>query len=334
MNLKELKEMVERFDKTCVLVIGDLMLDKFITGTVSRISPEAPVLIVDVTSEIFRLGGAANAINNIRALGGDVIAVGVVGDDWYGRRLVELLNQDGVNTECVIISKDRPTTLKTRVIAGQHHIVRIDREKRDAIDSECTKTILDFLNEKIEDVDALLISDYDKGVVTNKLLEGLIPLAKKFGIPIVVSPKVEHFLDYKGVTIVITNLEKASTVTGISQINETSIRNMGQWLLTHLECEYVLITRGKDGMSLFEKSGSVTHIPAIAKEERGVTGAGDTVASLIALSLASGITKMVDSAKLANIAAGIVIRNLGTSTMTKDELKHQIDTAEGCYASK
>lgn len=323
MNLEELKVIVEHFDKTCILVVGDLMLDKFITGTVSRISPEAPVPVVDVTSEIFRLGGAANAINNIRVLGGNVIAAGVVGDDWYGKKLVELLKQEGVNTECVIVSKERPTTLKTRVIAGQHQIVRIDREKRDAINYERTKTILDFLNKKIEDVDALLISDYDKGVVTNKLLEGLIPLAKKFGIPIAVSPKVEHFLDYKGVTIVITNIEKASTVTGISQINETSIRNMGQWSLTHLECEYVLITRGKDGMSLFEKSGSVTHIPTIVKDVRNVTGAGDMVASLIALSLSA--TDMVDSVILANIAAGIVVEKSGAATVTRDELKRKIN---------
>lgn len=325
MNLEELKEIVENFDKTCVLVVGDLMLDKFITGTVSRISPEAPVPVVDVTSEIFRLGGAANAINNIIVLGGNVIAAGIVGDDWYGRRLVELLKQERVNTECIIVSKERPTTVKTRVVVGQHQIVRIDREKRDAINYECTKTILDFLNKKIDNIDTLLISDYDKGVVTNRLLEGLIPLGKKFGKPIVASPKVEHFLDYKGVTIVITNVEKASTVTGISQINETSIRNMGQWLLTHLECEHVLITRGKDGMSLFEKSGSVTHIPAVVKEVRNATGAGDTVASLIALSLASDSINMVDSAILANIAAGMVVEKSGTAAVTRDELKRQIN---------
>lgn len=329
MNLEELKEMVERFDKTCVLVVGDLMLDKFITGTVSRISPEAPVPIIDVTSEIFRLGGAANAISNIRVLGGNVIAVGVVGDDWYGKRLIELLRQDGMDIECVLVCKDRPTTLKTRVIAGKQQIVRIDCEKRDAIAHEYTKAILDYLKRKIEGIDALLISDYDKGVVTNRLLDGLIPLAKKFGKPIVIYPKVEHFLDYKGVTIVITNIERASTVTGIRQINETSIRNMGQWLLTHLECEYVLINRGKDGMSLFEKNGSIMHIPAIENEVRDVTGAGDTVASLIALSLASGVIRMINSAVLANIAAGIVIEKFGSATVTRGELELKIDNLEG-----
>ncbi len=334
MNTEELKEKVEHFDKSCVLVIGDLMLDKFINGSVSRISPEAPVPVVDVASEIFRLGGAANAISNIRVLGGNVIATGVIGDDWYGRRLTGLLKHDGVDTECVIVCKERPTTVKMRVMAGQQQIVRIDRESREAIGYEVTQTILDFLNKKIGDIDALLISDYDKGVVTGGLLEGLIPLARKFGKPVVVYPKVEHFLDYKGVTVVIANMEKAGMVTGIRQINETSIRNMGQWLLTHLECEYVLITRGKEGMSLFEKNGSVTHIPAVVKEARNITGAGDTVASLIALSLASGTIRMVDSAILANIAAGIVIEKLGTATsgsatVTRFELENQINNIRG-----
>ena len=330
-NMDRLKEIVEQFDKAHVLVIGDLMLDKFIQGTVSRISPEAPVPVIDVASEIFRPGGAANAISNIRALGGDAVAVGVIGDDWNGRKLIGLLNQDGIDTEGIIVSKERPTTVKTRIIAEQQQIVRIDREKRDAIAYEYTKTILAFLNEKINEVDAILISDYDKGVVTNRLLEGLISLAKKFDKPVVVHPKVAHFLDYKGVTIVNSNIERVSAVTGISQINETSIRNMGQWLLTQLECEYVLITRGNEGMSLFEKNGGVTHIPAIAKEMYNVSavGAGDTVTSLITLSLASGVTNMVNSVLLANIAAGIVIGKLGYAIVTKDELKHQLNMLKG-----
>ena len=331
MNVEELKEMIEHFGKTHVLVIGDLMLDKFIQGTVSRVSPEAPVPVVDVVSEIFRPGGAANAISNIRALGGNVIAVGVIGDDWNGRKLIDLLKQDGVDTKCIIVSKERPTTVKTRIIAEQQQIVRIDREKRNAIDNEETKTILDFLNKKINDVDAILISDYDKGAVTNGLLGSLIPLAKKFGKPVIVHPKVAHFLDYKGVTIINSNLERASAVTGISQINETSIRNLGQWLLTQLECEYVLITRRKDGMTLFEKSGGVKHIPAIAKEVYNVTGvgAGDTVTSVITLSLASGVTNMANSAILANIAAGIVVGKLGSATVTRDELKKELDMLKG-----
>ena len=330
-DVKGLKEIVDQFDEAHVLVIGDFMLDKYIQGTVSRLSPEAPVPVVDVISETFRPGGAANAISNIRALGGNVVAVGVIGDDWNGRKLIELLKQDNVDTECIIARKKWQTTVKTRIIAEQQQIVRIDREKRVDLKDEDTKTILDFLNKEIDGVDAILISDYDKGLVTNSLLEYLIPLAKKIGKPVVVHPKVMHFLDYKGVTILNSSIERASTVTGIRQVNETSIRNMGQWLLTQLECEYVLITCGNDGMSLFGKNGDVTQIPTVAKDVYNVTGvgAGDTVTSLIALSLASGVNKMVNSVILANIAAGVAVEKRGTTTLTRDELKDRLNTLKG-----
>ena len=323
-NIEELKKVVERFDSARILAIGDVMLDRFIIGSVSRISPEAPVPVVDLTSEIFKPGGAANAINNIRALGGKVIAAGVIGDDTSGRKLIDLLKQSGINTEGIIVIKNRPTSVKTRIIAGQQQIVRIDREKRDGIGTERTQQILDFVNKKIADIDAILISDYDKGVITNKLLEDVIPLAKKCDKPVIVDPKVEHFFDYKAVTIVTPNIKEASAATGISPINETSIRNMGQWLLTQLECHAVLITRGNDGMSLFEKDGAVTHIPAVAREVFDVTGAGDTVTGIVALCLAVGAV-MVDAAIIANTAAGIVVGKLGTATATKEELKHQLD---------
>jgi D-beta-D-heptose 7-phosphate kinase/D-beta-D-heptose 1-phosphate adenosyltransferase len=323
-KMEELKKVVERFESARILAIGDVMLDRFILGTVSRISPEAPVLVVDLTSETFKPGGAANAINNIRALGGEVIAVGIIGDDVSGKKLIDLLKQSGINTEGIIVIQNRPTIVKTRIIAGQQQIVRIDREKRDGLDNEWVQNILGFVNTKIKDIDAILISDYDKGVITNKLLEDVIPLAKKYNKPIIVDPKVEHFLDYKGVTIVTPNIKEASAATGISPINETSIRNMGQWLLTQLECDTVLITRGKDGMTLFENDGAVIHIPTVAREVFDVTGAGDTVTGVVALCLAVG-AMMVDAAIIANTAAGIVVGKLGTATATKEELKHQLD---------
>jgi D-beta-D-heptose 7-phosphate kinase/D-beta-D-heptose 1-phosphate adenosyltransferase len=323
-NIEELKRIVVRFDSARILTIGDVMLDKFIQGTVSRISPEAPVPVVDLTSETFKPGGAANAINNIKTLGADVIAAGVIGDDVNGRKLIDTLKQSGINTEGFIVIPDRPTTVKTRIMTGQQQIVRIDRERRDSIDYERTHQILDFVNKKIDDVDAILLSDYDKGVITNKLLEGLISLAKKYNKPIIVDPKIEHFMDYKGVTSVISNIKGASAATRISAINETSIRNMGQWILTQLECEYVLITRGKNGMTLFEKNGDVIHIPTVVREVYDVTGVRDTVTSVVALNLAVG-AEMVDAATIANMAAGIVIGKIGTATVTKDELMHQLD---------
>jgi len=326
MNSEEIKKIVGQFDKVSILVIGDIMLDRYLFGTMSRISPEAPAPLIDITSESFRLGGAANAINAICTLGGKVRAVGVVGDDWFGKRLIKLLKQEDVDTTGVIEIKERSTTVKTRVIAEQQQIIRLDRENRDAINEAYTQSILDYLRKNIEYVDGILISDYNKGVVTNKLLNGAIDLAKKFEKPTIVYPKVEHFLDYKGITIIVTDLEKASSVTGIRHINETSIRNMGQWLLTHLECEFVLITCEKDGMSLFEKNGGVKHIPLSVMEVRNVTGTIDTVASLIALSLASGVSNMVDSVHLASIAAGIVLQKPGRISVSQDEIKRQIDT--------
>jgi rfaE bifunctional protein kinase chain/domain len=322
-NSEKQKKIIEQFNRISVLVIGDLMLDRYLNGTMSRISPEAPAPLIDITSESFRLGGAANAINNICAFEGTVLAVGVVGDDWFGKRLIGLLKQENVDTTCVIEIKERPTTVKTRVIVEQHQIIRLDRESTVSVNDGYCQTILDFISKNIERVDVILISDYNKGVVTNKLLKGSIDLAKKFNKPIIVYPKVEHSLDYKGVTVVITDLEKAGSVTGIRQINETSIRNMGHWLLTHLECEYVLITREKEGLSLFEKNGNVTHIPSIADEVRNITGTIDTVASIITLSLASGIANMDEAAHLANIAAGYAVEKWEAATVTLDELKDQ-----------
>jgi len=325
MNSEEQIKIIEQFKKSSVLVIGDLMLDRYLNGTMSRISPEAPAPLIDITSENFRLGGAANAIKNICALGGNVLGVGVVGDDWFGKRLIGLLKQENVDTTCVIEIKERPTTVKTRVIAGQQQIIRLDRECKDPVPDVYCQSILEFISKNIELVDAILISDYNKGVITNKLLKGSIELGKKFKKPIIVYPKIEHYLDYKGVTIVITDLEKAGSITGIRQINETSIRNMGQWLLTHLECEYVLITRGKEGVSLFQKNGCVTHIPSIADEVRNITGTVDTVASIITLSLASGISNIIDSTHLANIAVGIIVGKREVIAVTQDELKHKIN---------
>lgn len=324
MTSEEQTKIIEHFDRASVLVIGDLMLDRYLNGTMSRISPDAPAPLIDINYECFRLGGAANAIHTLSTLGGKVLAAGVVGDDWFGKRLVGLLKLEKVDVTSVIKIKERPTTVKTRVIVGQQQIIRLDRENKDAINDEYSQSILDFIRNNIELMDVILIADYNKGVVTNNLLEGSIELAKKFKKPVIVYPKVEHFLNYQGVTIIITDLEKACSFTGIKHINETSIRNMGQWLLTHLECEFVLITRGNDGMSLFDEKGGVTHIPSIAKEVRNITGTVDTVASLVALSLATGVSNIIGSIHLANIAAGIVVEKPEAMTVTRAELKHWI----------
>ncbi|MFC1932899.1 bifunctional heptose 7-phosphate kinase/heptose 1-phosphate adenyltransferase, partial [Chloroflexota bacterium] len=253
-HMDKLKELILKFQKARILVIGDMMLDHYIQGAVSRISPEAPVPIINVSSEVFKLGGAANAINNITALGGKAVAIGYTGADLNGRKLRSLLKKMGVDTKWVVTVQDRPTTTKTRITAGQQ-IARFDKEVTNDIDPKYTKQFLDFIGKNIDDVDAILISDYDKGVVTGRLLKDVIPLARRHGKPIVIDPKYRHFSDYEGVTVVLPNISEASTATGVDPAEEDAIRKMGQSILRKLQCDAVLITRGKDGISLFEGKG-------------------------------------------------------------------------------
>lgn len=324
-NIGDLRKIVDRFGRANILIIGDVMLDQFVETRVARISPEAPVPVAEVLSETFKPGGAANVINNVTALGGQVIPVGVIGRDSDGERLLELLASEVNTTEaCLLVDPNRATTVKTRIMSGGHQIVRVDREKRNPLSPQQTKKIVDFVAENIGDTDAFVISDYDKGVITTQLLEGVISMANQYDKPIVVDPKIEHFLDYKGVKVVVPNMKEAAEGTGIRYVNETSLINMGQWILTQLECDGVLITRGKGGMSLFEKEGKVTHIPTLAREVYDVTGAGDTVTSIVTLALATGAS-LLHAAILANSAASIVVSKVGTATLTREELLSRID---------
>jgi len=323
-NIGDLKKTVDRFAHVKILIIGDVMLDQFVETKVARISPEAPVPVAEVIGETFKPGGAANVINNITALGGKVIPAGVVGKDSDGEKLLELLSSEvNAGEGCLLVDSNRATTVKTRVMCGGHQIVRIDREKTNPLDPQQTKQIVDFVIEHIADTDAFVISDYDKGVITSPLLEGVIPMTRQHNKPIVVDPKIEHFLDYKGVKVVVPNLKEAVEGTGIRYVNETSLINMAQWILTQLECDAVLITLGKGGMSLFEKDGKVTHIPTLAREVYDVTGAGDTVTSIVTLALATGAS-MLHAAVLANSAASIVVGKVGTATLTREELLSRI----------
>jgi len=319
---EKLCEIIDQFTKAKILAVGDMILDRFVTGTVSRISPEAPVPVVDYVSESFKLGGGANAINNIAILGGKALAVGVIGTDEEGKTLKKLMYNSGIETKG-IITIDRPTNIKTRIIANQQQVVRIDKEKIELLNSKYCQQIFNFVKTEIDDADAVLISDYDKGVITKKLLKNIIPLAKKHNKPIIVDPKDIHFLDYKGITIATPNLKEASYAAHIHPIDEKSIRNIGKLLLKKLQSEGILITRGKDGMTLFEKNGDETNIPTVAKEVYDVSGAGDTVTGVISLGLAAGAT-MKNAAIIANAAAGLVVEKLGPCTVTRDELKQQI----------
>ncbi|MHB8844617.1 MAG: D-glycero-beta-D-manno-heptose-7-phosphate kinase [Nitrospirota bacterium] len=322
-NAKLLK-IIDRFPKTRVLVVGDVVMDHYVWGSVSRISPEAPVPVVNVTRETVLLGGAANVVNNIRSLGGEVGICGVIGHDEAGKQLQHLLHAQEIMTDGLIVEPSRPTTIKTRVIAHQQQIVRFDRETKEGISRETHRRIFDHVAERAGNgLDAIVISDYCKGVVTQGLVRDIVRLARKRGIIVSVDPKVRHFGIYSGVTILTPNTKEAALGSRIEIEDEDSLLRAGKSLLKRLACTAVLITRGEHGMSLFEKSGRITHIPTMAREVFDVTGAGDTVISTLTLAMAAG-AKISDAARLSNYAAGIVVGVVGTATVSPAQLKQMI----------
>jgi len=318
-----MNDVINGFNSTKILAIGDLMVDHYVYGTVTRISPEAPVPVIKVETESYKLGGAANAINNIKSLGGDVEAIGVIGIDDTGRILLNLLNEKSIDTEGIILCGNRSTTVKTRIIGNDQQIVRIDTESKKPLDTETTQQILKNIKDEIKNFNAILISDYDKGMITHYLLDKLIPMARSSNIPIIVEPKVENLLNYKNTTVVVSDLTELSQASSIKPINETSIRNMGQWLLTHLDCNGVLITRGKKGISLFEKDKVVKHFPGAVKEMYNVTGVKDVITSVMALALANG-SDMSTAAEIASVASTLAAGKVGTITITREDLLNQI----------
>ena len=319
MNLHRLARLFPRFSKARVLVVGDLILDEFIWGDVSRISPEAPVPVVWVQRESFMPGGASNVASNVRSLGGKVSLIGIVGDDANGRRLVGELSRKGIDVSGVVTDRRRPTTLKTRVIAHHQQVVRTDREDPSAVGGAVLKKIVEAVRERIDETDALIIEDYGKGVITAGLLSDIMGLARRRKTIVTVDPKEEHFTYYRGVTAITPNHHEASRAVGFAIEDGAALGRAGRALLKRLKCESVLITRGEQGMSLFERSGRVTHIPTVAQEVFDVSGAGDTVISAFTLALAAGAGK-VDAAVLSNVAAGIVVGKVGIAVVTPDEL--------------
>lgn len=315
---------LNNFKKASVLVIGDLVMDHFVWGKVRRISPEAPVPVVEVSSESFMLGGAANVVNNIHSLGGKVLVCGVVGRDEMGKKLIHELRLKGISSDGVIVEDGRPTSVKTRVIAHSQQVVRFDREKKEKVHLDTVKTIMDYVSKKINSFDSIIISDYAKGVISEELVEEVIALAKKKDKPIAVDPKVGHFDFYKYATIVTPNNDEASKASGIEIENEAGLLRAGEVLLNKLGSDAVLITKGEHGMSLFENNGEITHIPTVAKEVYDVSGAGDTVIGTVALSMASGAS-LKEAAVISNFAAGIVVGKIGTATVTPKELKDAVD---------
>ena len=314
-----LRPYIERFPRASILVIGDLILDHYIWGRVSRISPEAPVPVVHVESESVRLGGAANVFNNILALGGNADICGMIGSDEAGRILLKELGSKRSGRGGVVIDQERPTIKKSRVIAHNQQIVRYDVERKEELKPQLQKRILRYVESRIRELTCLVVSDYAKGVVTAGLMAELTRLATLRKVPIIVDPKVEHFGFYKGVTLITPNHLEATQAAGLHGDGDQTIQEAGEILRQRLGCQGVLVTRGEKGMSLFEGEGASWHIPTQARQVYDVTGAGDTVVGTLALALSTGAS-MREAAALANYAAGIVVGMIGTATVSAQQL--------------
>jgi D-beta-D-heptose 7-phosphate kinase/D-beta-D-heptose 1-phosphate adenosyltransferase len=302
-----------------VFVLGDVMLDEFVWGRVARISPEAPVPVVEVTGQSFHLGGAGNVAANLRSLGGQPTLAGVVGRDDPARRIEETLAEVGIASCLEASNTGRPTTVKTRVIAHGQQVVRTDREAAGEISADTESALFAALRRELASCEALVISDYQKGAVTASLLRRTLPLARRRRVPVLVDPKLRNFRRYRGVTLVTPNQSEAERATGRSTASEQGVVEAGRRILSLLGCRAALITRGEQGMSLFERGRRPVRVPAAAREVFDVTGAGDSVIATMALAVAAG-ARLPEAAVLANCAAGVVVGKVGTAPATPDEV--------------
>ncbi len=318
--LDRLEALVGRFSGRRVLVLGDLMLDHYLWGRCERISPEAPVPVVEVERESSSLGGAGNVAANLVALGARPVLVGVIGRDPRAQQLLEAFARRGIDTRSLVRDATRPTTIKTRILAQHQQVVRADWESRAELAGEALEALLEVLAHEVPGCEGLVVSDYGKGVVTRAVLERAIGLAKAARVPISVDPKESHLDAYRGVSIVTPNQHEAGWVMGRRVTDEASLMEVGWGLQKRLDTDCALVTRGADGMSLFERGGRYTHLPTVAREVFDVTGAGDTVVSVVALALAAGADYR-EACFLANHAAGQVIREVGTATCSPEQLR-------------
>ncbi len=318
-----LEKIVDQFSKARLLVVGDIIMDEYVWGDVSRISPEAPVPVVDVKQETKMLGGAANVVNNIVSLGGQSILCGIVGDDHTGLEVMKRVQGLGCPTDGILAETGRPTSIKTRVVASNQQVVRFDRESRKDICPKSIERLLEFVSGMRNTIDGIVVADYGKGVISEQLMKGLRELLWNSDIVLAVDPKTGNFEYYEGVDVITPNHHEAGAFCHIEIVDEETLHRAGRKMLSDLNCRSVLITQGKDGMTLFKKEGEIIHIPTVARKVFDVTGAGDTVISALSLGLASGLD-LTSAAIISNLAGGIVVGAVGTSKVTAAELKEAI----------
>ncbi len=313
-------EILQAIRQRRVLVLGDVMLDEFVWGEVTRISPEAPVPVVDIQRESVNLGGAANVLANLVAIGANALVIGVTGSDNGGERLRAALRQSSSlqSDDFMVIDKTRPSTIKTRIIAHSQLVVRADRELRTPVNGQTEEKIISKLREALPEIDALVISDYDKGVVTPRILKKILPIAYE-RIPVLIDPKLRNFDWYRPATLITPNHHEALRMANLEDNSDDSLHAAARVIREKLACDSVLITRGDRGMMLLEGDGGPVFVETAAREVYDVTGAGDTVIATLGAALAAGAT-MLEAATLANHAAGIVVGKIGTATATGEEL--------------
>ena len=319
-STRKLRHYLQRFSEARILVLGDLILDHYIWGKVERVSPEAPVPVVHVDSESFRMGGAANVYQNIVQLGGQAELCGVIGADPDGKQVLREIRQSSKRVSGVFVDTSRPTIKKTRVVAHNQQIVRFDVEQRHHIPPALERKLIRYVTLRLPHQSCVVISDYAKGMITEALMRQVQMLGKKYGVPIIVDPKVEHMDYYTGVTVITPNHVEAKQAIGLLPTQDAPIEQIGGLLQKQLQCQAVVITRGEEGMSIFDHNSRSWTIPAVARQVYDVTGAGDTVVSTLALAM-SAKAPLPDAAMLANQAAGIVVGMVGTATVTPSQLK-------------
>lgn len=325
MKNKDLERILDLMPGRHVLVIGDVMLDEYVWGNVKRISPEAPVMVVEVEREGSTPGGATNVVHNIQALDGMASIIGVIGEDAAGQRLAQHLESAGVFIGGLVTDFNRPTTRKTRIIAQNQQVVRVDRESRQKIGRKVLRKVTALIEEQVPQADIVVFSDYDKGMAAAQVARTVIECARQCSKKVVINPKPRNAKQFKGATVVSMNQSEAEAMTGIQISSEARLRRAGRRILQTLQPEHLVITRGPQGMALFSSDGKEELIPAHLVEVYDVAGAGDTVVGVLALALAAGST-VYEAAVLANCAGGAVVRKAGVATVTRDEIRSMLDS--------
>ncbi|HVF29403.1 MAG TPA: D-glycero-beta-D-manno-heptose-7-phosphate kinase [Pyrinomonadaceae bacterium] len=317
-------QILDNFSKLKILVVGDVMLDRYWWGSVTRISPEAPVPVVRLKNTSLAAGGAANVAVNVAGLGATAILLGVVGDDDEARLIPSILAKAGVSGQNLIGVDDRPTTSKTRIIAHSQQVVRVDKEESEPISAEVEDRICSSFTDLLPGVDAIAVSDYGKGVLTDRLLQELFSTASAQGKPVLVDPKGKNYSKYRGASVLTPNRREAAEACNLDDHAEV-VAHAGKTLMTDLDLNALLITQGEEGMTLFRKSVAPLHLTAVAREVYDVTGAGDTVIATLTTAIGAG-ADLAEAARLANTAAGLVVEQVGTSCVSTSDLRTALGT--------